>query len=124
MNDLDVRKFGFGDLLTMIDNTYNYASDLLGVKLGKIKPGYEADLSILKYTPFTEINNDNALGHLLFGLFHNFKPETVFIKGEEVLSNYNVSNDLESKYSKALKVSKQFWSEVLKGENYEFKNKF
>ena len=124
LNDLDVRKFGFGDLLKMIDNTYDYASELLGVKLGKIKAGYEADLSILKYTPFTEINNDNALGHLLFGLFHNFKPETVFIKGEEVLSNYKVSNDLENKYSKALKVSKQFWSEVLKGENYEFKNKF
>ena len=48
----------------------------------------------------------------------------MFIKGEEVLSNYKVSNDLENKYSKALKVSKQFWSEVLKGENYEFKNKF
>jgi len=119
-----VRKFGFGDLLKMIDNTYDYASELLGVKLGKIKAGYEADLVILKYTPFTELNNDNALGHLLFGLFHNFKPKTVFIKGEEVLSNYKVSKDLENKYNKALKVSKQFWSEVLKGENYEFKNKF
>ncbi len=124
LNDLDVRKFGFGDLIKMIDNTYDYASALLGVKLGKIKAGYEADLSILKYTPFTEINNDNALGHLLFGLFHNFKPETVFIKGEKVLSNYNVSNDLENKYNKALTVSKKFWSEVLKGENYDFKNKF
>ena len=124
LNDLDVRKFGFGDLIKMIDNTYDYASALLGVKLGKIKAGYEADLSILKYTPFTEINNDNALGHLLFGLFHNFKPETVFIKGEKVLSNYNVSNDLENKYNKALVVSKKFWSEVLKGENYDFKNKF
>ena len=124
LNDLDVRKFGFGDLIKMIDNTYDYASALLGVKLGKIKAGYEADLSILKYTPFTEINNDNALGHLLFGLFHNFKPETVFIKGEKVLSNYNVSNDLENKYNKALTVSKKFWSEVLKGENYDFKNNF
>ena len=124
LNDLDVRKFGFGDLLKIINNTYDYASELLGVKLGKIKAGYEADLSILKYTSFTEINNDNALGHLLFGLFHNFKPETVFIKGEEVLSNYKVSSDLENKYNKALKVSKQFWSEVLEGENYEFKNKF
>jgi len=124
LNDLDVRKFGFGDLIKMIDNTYDYASSLLRVKLGKIEVGYEADLSILEYTPFTEINNDNALGHLLFGLFHNFKPETVFIRGEVVLSKYKVSKDLEHKYSKALKVSKQFWSEVLKGENYEFKNKF
>ncbi len=124
LNDLDVRKFGFSDLIKMIDNTYNYASSLLGVKLGKIKAGYEADLIILKYTPFTEINNDNALGHLLFGLFHNFKPKTVFIKGEEVLNNYKVSKDLENKYNKAFSISEKFWSEVLKGKNYEFKNKY
>ncbi len=124
LNDLDVNKFGFGDLLKMIDNTYNYASELLNVKLGKIKKGYEADLIILDYTPFTELNNDNALGHLLFGLFHNFKPKTVFIKGEEVLTNSEVNENLQKKYHQALQVSQQFWSEILKGENYDFKNKF
>ncbi len=119
-----VTSFGYDDLLKMINNSYEYASSLLDTKLGKIEIGYAADLCVFDYQPFTEINRDNVLSHLLFGLFHNYKPIDVYIGGKLVLDNNDMEPELLEKYNKAKEVSRKLWQDIKKGAAYEFKNKF
>ena len=44
-------RFGYGDLLQLIRNVYDYAGELLGIKLGRVQPGYEADMLLAPYLP-------------------------------------------------------------------------
>jgi len=105
--------FGLSDLIDMIENTYDYAGDLLGVKLGKLEPGYEADLLMLPYEPPTFMNGDNTFGHLFFGLFNSFKPKNVFVAGQLVVRNYEVTNKLlKSDYHGAKEIADRLWDNI------------
>lgn len=106
-----------GDILTMINNAYEYVSNILNIKLGRITKDYEADLLLVDYKPFTNMNKDNAFGHILYGLFSSFKPQDVYTRGNKIVSNYNVvDNKLINEYGNALKASKHLWKEITKGE--------
>ena len=74
---------GVGEIKEMIKNAYEYAGRRLGVKLGQFKSGFEADFMRVKYTPFTKMDESNALGHIVFGLFPNFKPSDVYTYGKK-----------------------------------------
>ena len=74
--------FSFNDLITIINNTYEYASEQLGISLGKIKKGYVSDFLMIPYDEPTPLTKDNIFGHLFFGLFNNFRPKDVYVQGE------------------------------------------
>ncbi len=98
-------KFTFDDLLQIINNTYEYASDVLNTKLGKIKKDYMADLVVIPYVNPTPMDKTNILGHLFFGLFDDYRPKEVFVRGRHMVNNYKVNDDLEEIYKKAEKHS-------------------
>jgi len=104
--------FGLDELKKIINETYQYASQILGIHLGKIQKGYEADLLMVPYLLPTPINQDNAMGHLFFGLFHSFKPKHVFVAGKQIVSNYEVSNDLIAKYQEASQYAQKLWDRI------------
>lgn len=104
--------FSFDDLKQIINDTYDYASDILGCKLGRIEVGYKSDLLILDYISPTPVNKDNIFGHLFFGLFHNFKPSDVYINGTQVLKERQVNEELTIKYKKASLVAKKLWEKI------------
>ncbi|MBU1093712.1 MAG: amidohydrolase family protein [Firmicutes bacterium] len=104
--------FGLGELKKMIEDTYLYTNQILGTHLGKIQKGYEADLLMVPYIPPTPINQDNALGHLFFGLFHSFKPKHVYIAGKQIVTNYEVSDPLISKYQEASQYAQKLWERI------------
>ena len=52
----------------LFDNNSTIASELFGYKIGKILPGYKADLAIFDYHPKTPIKESNIFGHIFFGL--------------------------------------------------------
>lgn len=104
--------FGFSDLINIINNTYIYASDILDVNLGKIKAGFEADLLMIPYIAPTPLNSENIFGHLLFGLFNNFNPETVFVEGIKIMDKYQVESTLEDKYKQASELAKILWDRI------------
>lgn len=106
--------FTMDHLKTLIQNTYQYTSRLLETKLGLIQPGYEADLVIIPYNPPTPLHQDNVFGHLVFGVFHNFKPQYVFVKGNRVLDNYQVSASLQQEYNQAHQFAAQCWQQIEK----------
>lgn len=92
------------DLIDIINNGYEYASRLLGVKLGKIAPGYEADFSSLLYTPFSKMDENNAFEHLFLGIYPRYSPNSVFVGGKCLIKN---GKPLESKAERELEKAKE-----------------
>ncbi len=111
---LSPTKFNFDDLINLINNTYIYTSEILNTKLGKIKKGYQADLSVIPYINPTPLNEDNIFGHLFFGLFNDYKPKEVFVRGKHILNNYQVSSELNNKYKEAKNKAQELWKKVEK----------
>lgn len=107
--------FSLSDLLGMINDTYDYAGKTLGIKLGKMLPGYEADLMMLPYDPPTPIHSENAFGHFFFGLAHALKPKDVFVGGKRLVENYGLSNRaFAEKLQKAPQIAKALWKDIRK----------
>jgi cytosine/adenosine deaminase-related metal-dependent hydrolase len=102
-----------GTIIDIINNAYKYVSDRLGIRIGKIKKSFVSDFMLVNYTPFTEMNNSNAFGHLFFGLFPNFKPVDVYIDGLKVVHNQELtSKKLKNELIESRKYSKELWNKV------------
>ncbi len=104
--------FGMNDLFNIFTNNYKYASELLGVKLGKVKEGYEGDLLMIRYENPTPLTLDNAFGHIVFGVSNSFRPLHVFCRGKHVVKDYEVSETLMNKYKEASGFAKKLWSRL------------
>jgi len=72
------------DLLALLTGGHKVASALLGVPLGKLAPGYGADLVRLDYRPPTPLTGDTLVGHLLFGV-HAAHVRDVWVEGRPVV---------------------------------------
>ena len=108
--------FGLDKLLGMINNSYNYVSRQLGVKLGRIEEGYEADMLLLPYLAPTNLDQSNALGHLFYGMMHSFKPSNVFVAGEQLVKDYELTNQkLVLQLNNAQEFADSLWQRI-KGE--------
>jgi cytosine/adenosine deaminase-related metal-dependent hydrolase len=73
-----------------IAKSYELFNQLADKKIGRFMTGYDADMLLIDYEPPTPMNEENAFGHVLFGLFDNLKPRDVFIEGEYKLKNYDL----------------------------------
>jgi len=108
---------GVGEIRQMILNAYEYVGRRLGIKLGELKNGYEADFMRVKYTPFTKMNESNALGHIVFGLFPNFKPKDVYTYGKKRVKDYKIaSKSLEKSVIEARDYADELWAKVKGGK--------
>lgn len=108
---------GVNDVKNMITNSYEYVSNRLNVKLGELKNGYEADFMRVSYTPFTKMDETNALGHIVFGLFPNFKPRDVYTNGKKRVKDYKlVSKSLVNQVIEARKYADNLWTKVKGGK--------
>ena len=108
---------GVRDIRDMIRNSYDYVSKRLHINLGEFRKGYEADFMRVKYTPFTRMDESNALGHIVFGLFPNFKPSDVYTYGKKRVKNYKiVSKSLENQVIEARKYADELWTKVKGGK--------
>jgi cytosine/adenosine deaminase-related metal-dependent hydrolase len=117
--------FGLNNILKIMKDTYAYVSQQLKLNLGQIKEGYEADLLVLPYKPYTKIDKDNCFGHIFFGLFPGFKPKDIFIGGKQVMENYQLTIENADWYKIANQQSEKLWNILKKeGENLEFKDEF
>lgn len=104
---------GLGQVLDMINNSYEYAGKMLGVKLGKIEKDYEADFMLLPYQPFTEMNESNAFGHIFYGLYPSLKPNDVYVEGKLLLHNRKLtSKKANNIFKDSPKISDELWRRV------------
>ncbi len=87
---------------------------LLGIKVGRIAPGYPADIALLDYTPPTPLAADNLLGHLLFGIsVHTLRVSDLFVAGRPILRDGRFLNlDEEAIYAHARKQAEVLWERI------------
>ncbi|MHA1552584.1 MAG: amidohydrolase family protein [Candidatus Heimdallarchaeaceae archaeon] len=103
---------GFDELLSYINNSYDYFGRRMGIQIGKIKKGYVADFVLVPYLNPTPMDENNAFGHVFFGLFDNFKPSCVIVKGKTLIENYKSIFDEETLYKNARMASKALWKRL------------
>jgi len=106
--------FTLEDLREVINNGYKCVSNTLGIKLGRIKKGYKADMLIAAYNVPTSINQSNAFAHVFYGVFDNFHPREVYCNGNCLMKNYTIKAELKDVYSKARQESDLLWERIVK----------
>ncbi len=94
-------------------NNYAIVERLFGIAVGKLKPGYKADLIIVRYTPPTPLGDDNFMGHLIFGLASRLDVLTAIVDGQIVLKDRKVQGvDERESYREARVVAKKLWGRI------------
>ncbi len=76
----------FGRPLAMIGESARFVSKCLGVKLGVLEAGAEADLVLTQYVPATPLTADNLAGHFIYAMGPEFVSD-VMVAGEWKLRN-------------------------------------
>lgn len=112
LDDRTGTKFSKQDLLQCIRNAYEYTNVLLGVKLGRIVIGYEADLILIPYRVSTEISADNAFDYVFAGVYPHFFPSFVCIGGETKLRNYQTVFDEQDIFAKSRVAAQRVWNRL------------
>jgi putative selenium metabolism protein SsnA len=81
----------FGRPLAMIGESARFASKVLGVKLGLLEEGAEADLVLTRYVPATPLSADNLAGHMIYAMGPEFVSDVMIggdwkLRGGKVVS--------------------------------------
>lgn len=93
----------------MVTGASQLASQLLGVQIGKIEEGAEADLVLMNYEASTPITSDNVLGHWFFG-FNARHVESVMSAGKWIVLDGQFTNlDVYREMLKASNVARDVW---------------
>lgn len=108
---------GLDDIKEIIDNGYEYTGRMLKAKLGRIKEGYDADMIIVEYAPSTPMTEQNALGHIIFGVFDNLRPRDVFCNGSLKCQNYKLIAPLYKLTIKSQDAARKVWERILDKKN-------
>jgi len=106
---------GFGDLQKILfANNPQIAGRLLGAKVGRIAPEYQADIALFDYNPPTPIDAGNVLGHLLFGIaVHDLHISDLIVAGRSVINGGHFTNiDEDKTYSEAREVAAKLWARI------------
>ena len=93
-----------------IENNSDLTNHLFKDQLiGKIQPGYQADLILVDYQPITEMNSNNLPWHILFGFRDSMVTHTM-VKGKWLMKDKKfVDLDENEINKKALTLSKNVW---------------
>lgn len=106
--------FGLDDLRQVIQNNYDYVSDLLGVQLGRVDSRYVSDMMLVPYCAPTPMTVENAMGHLFFGIAGSLRPSYVWCRGQSIVWNYQISEVLKASYRGAQATAAKVWERVAK----------
>jgi cytosine/adenosine deaminase-related metal-dependent hydrolase len=104
--------FGYENLLDYIRNGYEYTGKMLGIKLGKIEPGYAADMITIPYKIATRMNQDNAFNYVVDDVFNNFHPRDVWSDGDLKMEKYETIWDEEQLYAHASESAMKVWQRI------------
>lgn len=90
------------DLDMLIRTASENPAALMGLKKGKIEPGYFADFITVKFSDVRRINQDRLHSKAPISPFHGFNaifPSTVIMRGETVIEEYELLEDRLGKFT-------------------------
>lgn len=80
-----------GEVLHHLRLSYDYFSRMSGRPVGRLEKGYSADFAAFDYTPPTPVHDRNIFGHVFYGLFGRFRPESVYVEGQRKVASYRLT---------------------------------
>jgi len=92
--------------------SYNLSSTLFEKNIGRIKPGYVADLVTFDYTAPTPLSEENIFAHLFFGVWDRAEPKDVMIDGKFLMRDGDLCIDQDEIFSKSRKVCQKVWGRM------------
>ena len=93
-------------------NNADIAERQFGIRVGELAEGRPADLAILDYQPPTVLNENNFLGHLIFGLV-DATVDTTVCKGRILMQNKKIlSLDEERIAARSRELAPQMWQRL------------
>ncbi|MGA9397949.1 MAG: putative aminohydrolase SsnA [Anaerolineaceae bacterium] len=92
-----------------IYNNSCLVSQLFDQPVGSLTPGAQADLILVDYEPYTDVNNGNLPWHIVFG-FHESMIQTTIVAGKILMKDRKLLTLDEKKItSEAMGLSKEVW---------------
>jgi cytosine/adenosine deaminase-related metal-dependent hydrolase len=110
--NLDPRRMGADRIVRMaVDNNSELISTLFdGIKVGRVEAGAVADLIVVDYQPFTEMNAGNLPWHIVFG-FRDGMVETTIVNGKVLMENRELKTMDEEKIMHDARISsREVWN--------------
>ncbi len=109
-HDLKDPNFGWTEIQSMaLKNNPRIYQAVSGQPLGRIQPGYLADLILLDYWPPTEMTGENFWGHFLFGIIEA-PVNTTIVNGKVVMRERVIPHIDEEKIAyEARVVARRVW---------------
>lgn len=102
-----------------IDNNSALASRFFKAKIGRVEPGYCADLIFVDFHPFTPMTVDNIPWHIIFG-FHESLITSTMVDGEFLMKDRVMTTlDEISITREAIKLAPRIWNNYRKMKRLE-----
>lgn len=104
---------GWTEVPTMLfENNAKMANRYFETPLGKLKKGFAADIIVSDYNPLTPLNEDNANGHILFGI-DGRSVITTIINGKIVMHNRELTAINENEVlEKSRELAQKLWNRL------------
>jgi len=97
----------------LLEGNPEIARRIWDLPLGEIKPGNPADLVLFKYQPYTDLNDENIAGHLVFGI-SQVDANTTIVNGKPLMINRELTELDETAINCAAKPhADQLWKAML-----------
>lgn len=109
---LDPRAAGLDDVIAALRTNWDFASETLGCRLGRIEPGYDADLVAVDYAAPTPLGPDNAVGHWFYGLLEGWRPRHVWVEGQARMTDYQTTVHETDLHREAQRVAQALWKGI------------
>ena len=100
-----------GDFATVLSRWNAILDRYFGEHLGRVEPGYKADLTVLDYRNPTPLVEDNIAGHIVWGMSSN-AVDSVMVEGKLVMEHRAFDFDIQEIYAKAAEVAARVWKKV------------
>jgi cytosine/adenosine deaminase-related metal-dependent hydrolase len=96
----------------LLGNNAEIVERQFGIRVGELAEGCPADMAILDYQPPTPLNENNFLGHLIFGLVDATVDSTV-CRGQVLMKNKQIlSLDEERIAARSREFAPQVWKRL------------
>ena len=101
--------FDLEDLRRAILHSYSLASTLFEKNIGRIMPGYIADLITFDYATPTPLSEENIFAHIFFGVWDRVELKDVMVGGEFLMRDGNLRVDQDEIFSRSRRVCQKVW---------------